>query len=308
MPQSKEIRIGVYRASKSGLSLILKDLTTFLKKGGSLSFLIGYCTDPDFLDEIQKLEEVKPIKIGLYGESIFHSKVYIFKLKDNSTRMILGSSNLTSSAFSTNVEANAEIEGFRDPERRYDDLFEESERNRKTIRKTLSKLSGFNKQISKSEKNLEKKARQTLESKYATWLWNELDGQIEKVLDDYLRDRLRIIWLGGERRIVSDFHVKKTRNGKKAWLRRRLSYAMSSIILNTERRLTVPEKIRIFKGVTEYTLRDSEITKEHFSKKPLQSFVSLIKRKQLEASFRRALWSRQKYGRRLFAKLSYWAI
>lgn len=307
MSQSKEIRIGVYSAQKSGLSLIIGDLVAFLKGGGSLSFLIGYRSDPDVIDEIERLEEVKPVKIGLYDESIFHPKVYIFRLKDGSVTSIIGSSNLTGPAFSSNIEANVEIDAFRDPVREYDALFEESEKNRVIIKKRLRKLAEMNKHINKSEGDLERKAREVIEGKSTTWLWNKLERQIEKVPDAYLRNRLQLLWHSAERRIVSDFHVKKTRNGKKAWLRVRLDFIMSKVILNEYRRLTVSEKLRMFKAVVEYTLADSDLTEEHFSKRPLKEFVLLIKRKGLKRTFTRALWSKQKYGRRLFRKLS-WVI
>jgi HKD family nuclease len=301
--QSKEIKIGVYSTQKSGLSLILKDLTAFLKMGGSFSLLVGYRTDPDILDEIERLEEIKPVKIGLYDESTFHAKVYIFRLEDNSVTSIIGSSNLTGPAFSTNVEANVEVEGFHGPEKAYDALFEESEKNRKIIRKRLRKFAQMSRNISKSEEDLERRARETIEGKSATWLWNELERQIEKVHDADLRNRLHLLWRGAERRIVSEFRVKKTRNGKKAWLRVRLDFIMRAVILNRYRRLTASEKVRIFKAVIEYTLLDSDLTEKHFTKKPLQGFVSLVKRRGLERTFAKALWSRQKYGRRLFRKL-----
>ena len=171
----------------------------------------------------------------------------------------------------------------------------------------MRKLAEMNKYLSKSEENLERRARETIEGKSATWQWNKLEKQIEQVRDVDLRNKLHLLWRNAERQIVTDFREKKTRNGKKAWLRVRLSFIMRALILNRYRRLTIFEKERIFKTIAEYTLIDSDPTEEHFSKKPLRGFISLVKRKGLERTFTRALWSRQKYGRRLFRKLS-WVI
>jgi len=78
--QSKEIKIGVYNARRSGLSYFTKELKEFLKKGGSLSFLVGFRSSPDIFDELRELEDIKSVTIGLYDESTFHSKIPSFLL------------------------------------------------------------------------------------------------------------------------------------------------------------------------------------------------------------------------------------
>lgn len=303
--QSKEVKIGVYCARKSGLSYVASELEEFLKNGGSLSFLIGFRSTPDILDELKKLEEIRPVRIGLYVESTFHSKMYVFRLMNDSVTSIVGSSNLTGSALSTNIEANVELQDFGEPEKTYDRLFEESEKNRKVIERRLKKWEKTNSRIDRSEDKLEIESRETIEGKSVTRLWKMLDKRLGRIDEADLREKLRSTWRNTEKRIVTKYNKKPTRNGKKAWLRYRLDYIIRKAILDPAQRLNRAEKEDLFRSIAEYSLRDSEIRQEHFSRKPfLRRLISIVKRRRLEKTISRALWGRREYGRRLFRKIT----
>jgi len=299
--RSNRIRIGVYSLRKSGLLLVKEELTKFLKEGGQLSVLFGFRTEPDALDALKELETIKAIRIGLFYEPTFHSKIYVFGLTDGSVTSIIGSSNLTEPALSSNIETNLEIKDFKEPEKVYDNLFDRSEKNRKKIEKHLKEWVRFNRPMNKSEDNLRKKSREAAEGKRNTLLYLALDRQLEKIESSDIRSKMRTIWFNAENRIVAKSKNPRKGNGRKAWLRQRLMFILTRVILEPSKELNQTEKIDLFKAIAEYSLIDSKITEKHFETLSfLRTLMSIIEHRKLERTFRMARWSKRQ---QLFRKI-----
>jgi HKD family nuclease len=302
--RSNSVKIGVYSIRKSGLLLVKDELEAFLKDGGSLSVLFGFRTTPDALDELIELEKIKAIRIGLFYEPTFHSKIYVFGLKDGSASSVIGSSNLTDPALVSNIETNVEIRDFKYPERAYDSYFERSEKNRRKIEKRLKEWEKLNRRMNKSEDNLKRKSREAAEGKSATLLYFKLDRQLGKIDNSDIRNKMKTMWFNAEKKIVAKCRNPKTGNGKKAWLRQRLFFILTRVILDPIKGLNRNDKIGLFKAIAEYSPLDSEITGEHFERRSsLRALMSIIERRKLERTFQMARWSKRKYRRRLFRKI-----
>lgn len=93
----------------SGIQLLLdvfKDLEEKNIKGKILTSTYLNFTQTKALE---KIKEFKNIELKIYDSNIsnigFHSKSYIFEFKDN-YKIVIGSSNITSSAFKSNIEWN----------------------------------------------------------------------------------------------------------------------------------------------------------------------------------------------------------
>ena len=104
---SDEIVICVSFLRFSGLSLLLKELNTFLERQGKLQLLTSTylnVTQPEALETLMKLTKVElRLQDGLTG---FHTKFYFFNTQDNSAYCWIGSSNLTKGGIATNIEWN----------------------------------------------------------------------------------------------------------------------------------------------------------------------------------------------------------
>lgn len=104
---SDEAAICVSFLRFSGLSLLLKELNTFLDRQGRLQLLTSTylnVTQPEALETLMKLAKVElRLQDGLTG---FHTKFYFFKNQDHSAYCWIGSSNLTKGGIATNIEWN----------------------------------------------------------------------------------------------------------------------------------------------------------------------------------------------------------
>jgi len=93
----------------SGLQLLLDTLKTLDQKGVKGKILTSTYLNFTEVKALKKIKEFKNIELKIYDSSKtnigFHSKAYIFEL-DRSYELFLGSSNITSSAFKTNIEWN----------------------------------------------------------------------------------------------------------------------------------------------------------------------------------------------------------
>lgn len=91
----------------SGLSLLLKELNTFLERQGKFQLLTSTylnVTQPEALEALMKLPKVElRLQDGLTG---FHTKFYFFNSQDKSAYCWIGSSNLTKGGIATNIEWN----------------------------------------------------------------------------------------------------------------------------------------------------------------------------------------------------------
>lgn len=92
-------------ATNSGVSMLLSTLIELENRNVRGTIIIG--TYLEFTDPvaIEKLNNFNNIDVYINNESNLHAKSYIFEF-DNTTDVLMGSSNLTSSALTTNLEWN----------------------------------------------------------------------------------------------------------------------------------------------------------------------------------------------------------
>jgi superfamily II DNA or RNA helicase len=93
----------------SGLQLLLDSFKILEQKGVKGKILTSTYLNFTEVKALEKIKEFKNIELKIYDSIAsnigFHSKSYIFKLKDE-YKIIIGSSNITASAFKSNIEWN----------------------------------------------------------------------------------------------------------------------------------------------------------------------------------------------------------
>ncbi|GAA0466288.1 DEAD/DEAH box helicase family protein [Alkalibacillus silvisoli] len=99
---------------ESGVKLILDDLREALNQGADVKILTGdylYITQPKALIKLLELSEYENFELRLWQSSghSFHPKTYLFKHKEQGA-LVVGSSNLSRSAFTSGVEWNLRME------------------------------------------------------------------------------------------------------------------------------------------------------------------------------------------------------
>lgn len=102
-----EIHIAVAFLRFSGLTLLLKELSVFLKRGGRLRLLVSTylnVTQPEALRVLASLEGVD-LRLQ-HGPQGFHAKYYMFGQSEAARTCWVGSSNFTKNGLYTSVEWN----------------------------------------------------------------------------------------------------------------------------------------------------------------------------------------------------------
>ena len=93
----------------SGLQLLLDSFRILEEKGIKGKILTSTYLNFTQVKALEKIKEFKNIELKIYDSNEsnigFHSKSYIFQLKDE-YKVIIGSSNITASAFKSNIEWN----------------------------------------------------------------------------------------------------------------------------------------------------------------------------------------------------------
>ena len=93
----------------SGLQLLLDSFRILEQKGVKGKILSSTYLNFTQIKALEKIKEFKNIELKIYDCDIsnigFHSKSYIFEFKEN-YKVIIGSSNITASAFKSNIEWN----------------------------------------------------------------------------------------------------------------------------------------------------------------------------------------------------------
>ncbi|MGB1226301.1 MAG: DEAD/DEAH box helicase [Poseidonibacter sp.] len=93
----------------SGLQLLLDSFKNLEQKGVKGKILTSTYLNFTQVEALRKIKEFKNIELKIYDNSSsnigFHSKAYIFEF-DDEYEILLGSSNITASAFKTNIEWN----------------------------------------------------------------------------------------------------------------------------------------------------------------------------------------------------------
>ena len=197
----------------SGLQLLLDTLKTLEQKGVNGKVLTSTYLNFTEVKALEKIKEFKNIELKIYDSSKtnigFHSKAYIFEL-DSSYELLLGSSNITSSAFKTNIEWNIKTISKRD------DLFLSEVLNEFEIlwRNSYFVNEQFLKEYEEFKKNLEKKTfNNTFNFKELNinYMQEEALLNLESLRENEQRKALVIAATGSGKTYLSAFDVKKTR-------------------------------------------------------------------------------------------------
>ena len=93
----------------SGIQLLLDSFKKLEEKNIKGKILTSTYLNFTQIKALEKIKKFKNIELKIYDSNIsnigFHSKSYIFEFKDN-YKIVIGSSNITSSAFKSNIEWN----------------------------------------------------------------------------------------------------------------------------------------------------------------------------------------------------------
>lgn len=91
----------------SGLQLLLDNFKTLVNKNIKGKILTSTYLNFTQVEALEKIKEFKNIELKIYdgNNNGFHPKSYIFEFKDE-YKILIGSSNITSSAFKSNIEWN----------------------------------------------------------------------------------------------------------------------------------------------------------------------------------------------------------
>lgn len=113
LEECDEFIISVAFITESGVTMILEQLRSLNERGVKGQILTGDYLTFTQPKALKKLMEFKNIDVRLVSEEKFHAKGYFFRKKDIWT-MIIGSSNLTQTALTTNFEWNLKINSLKD--------------------------------------------------------------------------------------------------------------------------------------------------------------------------------------------------
>lgn len=113
LEECDEFIISVAFITESGVTMILEQLRSLTERGVKGQILTGDYLTFTQPKALKKLMEFENIDVRLASEEKFHAKGYFFRKKDIWT-MIIGSSNLTQTALTTNFEWNLKINSLKD--------------------------------------------------------------------------------------------------------------------------------------------------------------------------------------------------
>lgn len=113
LEECDEFIISVAFITESGVTMILEQLRSLTERGVKGKILTGDYLTFTQPKGLKKLMEFGNIDVRLVSEEKFHAKGYFFRKKDIWT-MIIGSSNLTQTALTTNFEWNLKINSLKD--------------------------------------------------------------------------------------------------------------------------------------------------------------------------------------------------
>jgi superfamily II DNA or RNA helicase len=109
LEECKSFIFNVAFINYSGLQLLLDSFKTLEQKGIKGKILTSTYLNFTQIKALEKIKEFKNIELKIYDSNEsnigFHSKSYIFEFEEN-YKVIIGSSNITASAFKSNIEWN----------------------------------------------------------------------------------------------------------------------------------------------------------------------------------------------------------
>lgn len=112
-----EIEAAVAFALRSGVDLLFPHLEDLLDRGGRLRLLVGDylgASDPRALRRLLDLPEAADLRVFDASATAFHPKSWLFRFRDGTGALLVGSSNLSRSALEGGVEWNLRLFGDRD--------------------------------------------------------------------------------------------------------------------------------------------------------------------------------------------------
>lgn len=213
LEECDEFIISVAFITESGVTMILEQLRSLNERGVKGQILTGdylTFTQPKALKKLMKFEN---IDVRLVSEEKFHAKGYFFRKKDIWT-MIIGSSNLTQTALTTNFEWNLKINSLKDGKiaknildnfyNIFNNVSKLTDERLKEYEENYLMYKSFNKKIKKQEKSLVEKEIKP----------NVMQIQALKNLEslrNYAKRGLLISATGTGKTYLSGFDVKNAR-------------------------------------------------------------------------------------------------
>lgn len=213
LEECDEFIISVAFITESGVTMILEQLRSLNERGVKGQILTGDYLTFTQPKALKKLMEFENIDVRLVSEEKFHAKGYFFRKKDIWT-MIIGSSNLTQTALTTNFEWNLKINSLKDGKiaknildnfyNIFNNVSKLTEERLNEYEENYLMYKSFNKKIKKQEKSLVEKEIKP----------NVMQIQALKNLEslrNYAKRGLLISATGTGKTYLSGFDVKNAR-------------------------------------------------------------------------------------------------
>lgn len=106
----KEYDISVAFITTSGVACIIEHLKNLEEKGVRGRILTSTYLNFTQPEALRRLLQFKNLELKIETNKAFHSKGYLFSLDNDTYDLVLGSSNLTQSALTTNIELNVRLQ------------------------------------------------------------------------------------------------------------------------------------------------------------------------------------------------------
>lgn len=281
LEECDEFIISVAFITESGVTMILEQLRSLNERGVKGQILTGDYLTFTQPKGLKKLMEFENIDVRLVSEEKFHAKGYFFRKKDIWT-MIIGSSNLTQTALTTNFEWNLKINSLKDGK-----IAKNILDNFYNIFNSVSKLTAerlkeyeenylmyknFNKKIKKQEKSLiEKEVKPNIMQEQAL---KNLES-----LRNYAKRGLLISATGTGKTYLSGFDVKNAKAEKVLFIAHRKT--ILSKAKETFETIIKDKKMDIYDGsIGEedyiFAMIQTMSKKEHLEKFPKDYFDYIV--------------------------------
>lgn len=281
LEECDEFIISVAFITESGVTMILEQLKSLNERGIKGKILTGDYLTFTQPKALKKLMEFENIDIRLVSEEKFHAKGYFFRKKDIWT-MIIGSSNLTQTALTTNFEWNLKINSLKDGRiaknildnfyNIFDNIPKLTEERLKEYEENYLMYKSFNKKIKTQEKKLIEKEIKP----------NIMQIQALKNLESlrsYAKRGLLISATGTGKTYLSGFDVKNAKAERVLFIAHRKT--ILSKAKETFETIIKDKKMGIYggnKGEEEYlfAMIQTMSKKEHLEKFPKDYFDYII--------------------------------
>lgn len=232
---SNSFKLIVAFATNSGVSMLLSTLIELENRNVRGTIIIG--TYLEFTDPvaIEKLNNFNNIDVYINNESNLHAKSYIFEF-DNTTEVLMGSSNLTSSALTTNLEwnlltkfnnNNQELQKIHNE---FDKIINKSQPASQIIDKYRVLYNG-QKQLNKQKQELYNSfiAKEKTKPITANVMQSEAIGAIQALRDNKLDKGLVISSTGSGKTILAALDAKQSKPNKLLFIVHRENIAIKAM-------------------------------------------------------------------------------